>query len=190
MVLIVGLGNPGKEYAKHRHNIGFMVLDSFARQHHLPFDLKQSKARVAKGEVQGKGVILAKPQTYMNASGVSVQGLVHRYNLFPADALVVCDDLDLPLGKTRLRPRGSSGGHKGLQSIIETLNSQEFLRLRIGIGRPPPSIAENAAIDFVLTEFTAEEVEIIKGVISRACDALLFFLEESIQAAMNKFNRL
>ncbi len=209
MKLIVGLGNPGKEHTRHRHNIGFMILDRFAKQHGLSFEKKQSKAKMAEGKIEGRQIILAKPQTYMNLSGQSVQGLVFKYQLPLSEIMVVCDDLDLPLGKIRLRPAGGSAGHNGLKSIIGALGGQEFPRLRVGIGRPPPSPGANvpghaelvsasrslspsgisSTIDFVLTEFIAEERESINEAIDRAGEALLLILQEGLQAAMNKYNQ-
>ncbi|MBI4330629.1 MAG: aminoacyl-tRNA hydrolase [Chloroflexi bacterium] len=186
--LFVGLGNPGKEHLRHRHNIGFMVVDRFGKKHGLTFDRKQSKAKIAEGDVEGRRLVLAKPQTYMNLSGLSVQGLVNKYRLQPSEIMVVCDDMDLPAGKIRIRPGGGSGGHRGLQSIIDALGNRDFPRLRVGIGHPPTTMALNPAIDFVLTEFTREEREIIDEALDRASEALLCVLTEGLQAAMNEFN--
>lgn len=187
MKLIVGLGNPGKEYVRHRHNIGFMVVDRFAKLQGLSFDKKQSKAKVAEGTVEGSRLVLAKPQTYMNLSGLSVQGLMAKTRLPPSEIVVVCDDMDLPLGKIRIRPSGGSAGHNGLKSIIAALGTQEFPRLRVGIGRPDPA-SPDSTIDFVLTGFAGEEREAIDAAVERACEALLLALKDGLQAAMNKYN--
>ncbi len=188
MKLIVGLGNPGKEYVRHRHNIGFMVVDRLAQQHGLSFDRKQSKAKIAQGEIDDHRVILAKPQTYMNLSGLSVQGLVDKYRLPLAEIMVICDDLDLPAGKIRIRPSGGAGGHNGLKSIIAALGSQDFARLRIGIGRPAAEAGIEPVIDFVLTGFAGEEKEAIFAAIDHACESIILTLKEGLQAAMNRFN--
>jgi PTH1 family peptidyl-tRNA hydrolase len=138
--MIVGLGNPGSDYANHRHNIGFRVVESLARAHDLRFVRhKGSKAQVAEGRIGERPVRLAKPQTFMNLSGQAVGRLSRAYDIPPARILVVYDDLDLPLGRLRLRPEGGSGGHKGIRSIIDTMGTQAFPRLRVGIDRPPGS---------------------------------------------------
>jgi len=136
MKLIVGLGNPGKTYTNNRHNIGFMCLSHFAKTQGISFDKKQGKARIGSGEVAGNQLLLARPQTYMNHSGQSVSRLVNKYKIGLNDILIIHDDLDLPLGTIRFRQSGSSGGHKGVDSIIYELESQDFPRLKVGIGRP------------------------------------------------------
>jgi len=191
MRLIVGLGNPGRGYANNRHNLGFMCLNHFARTQGIRFDKKQGQARIGSGEVAGSKVILAKPQTYMNRSGQSVSRLVKKFNINPDDLIIIHDDLDLPLGTIRIRRSGGSGGHKGIDSIISYLESQDFPRLRIGIGRPATSLAEiseNDIIAFVLSDFTPEEKQVIIQVIPRASEAILCLLTEGLAAAMNKFN--
>jgi len=158
MKLIVGLGNPGESYARNRHNIGFRCLNHLARQQGIRFDSRWAKARLGVGQVAGVGAVLAKPQTFMNLSGLSVSRLVKKYNVALSDLLVVCDDLDLPLGRIRLRGGGSSGGHKGVSSIISSLGSQDFPRLRVGIGRPAAGEDRvetgSGVISFVLGDFT------------------------------------
>jgi len=191
MKLIVGLGNPGRGYANNRHNLGFMCLNHFARTQGIRFDKKQGQARIGSGEVAGSKVILAKPQTYMNRSGQSVSRLVKKFNINPDDLIIIHDDLDLPLGTIRIRRSGGSGGHKGIDSIISYLESQDFPRLRIGIGRPTTplvEISENDIIAFVLSDFTPEEKQVITQVIPRASEAILCLLTEGLAAAMNKFN--
>jgi PTH1 family peptidyl-tRNA hydrolase len=192
MKLIVGLGNPGRGYAHNRHNIGFMCLSHFARKQGIRFDSKRGKARTGIGEVAGEWVILARPQTFMNLSGQSVNRLVTRFNIALSDLIVIHDDLDLPLGKIRLRCGGGSGGHKGVSSIISSLGDQNFPRLRVGIGRP--ALAESHAetgegiISYVLSDFTPEEKQTVAQVIPRVSEAIRYLLTEGLSAAMNKYN--
>ena len=191
MKLIVGLGNPGKTYAHNRHNIGFLSLNYFARLHSVSFDHKQCQARAGTGQVRGEKVVLAKPGTFVNLSGKSVACLVRKHNIPLGSLLVIYDDLDLPLGKIRLRQSGSSGGHKGMNSIIAALGSQDFSRIRVGIGRPQEekqSINEEAIVNYVLSDFSPQEEAIIKPVIVSVSEAIECFLAQGITAAMNKFN--
>jgi len=191
MKLIVGLGNPGKTHAHNRHNVGFQCLNYFARLHSIRFDHKQCQARVGLDEVRGKQLLLAKPGTFVNLSGNSVAGLVHKHNIPLSDLLVIYDDLDLPLGKIRLRQSGSSGGHKGMNSIISALGSEDFPRIRVGIGRPQAeeqSISEDAIVNYVLSDFSPQEEAIIKPVIAKVAEAIDCFLTQGIEAAMSKFN--
>jgi len=183
--LIVGLGNPGREYQLNRHNIGFMLIDRLCRELLTTPGMVQSKAIIAKAQFAGKKVILAKPQTYMNLSGQSVSSLVRFYKI-PYDRLLVAhDDLDLPLGTIRLRPGGGSGGQKGVSSIIQQLGTQNFPRLRIGIGRPPGRMDAAA---YVLQDFNQEERELLPEVLDRAAKAALAFIEHGLETAMNQFN--
>jgi len=184
--LIAGLGNPGPKYTANRHNIGFRCLERLAAAHDLAFDRRQKRARVALGTIQGRRVVLAKPQTFMNESGRAVAPLVHFYKVPLERLLVVYDDLDLPLGTIRLRPEGGSGGHKGMRSIIEHLGSQEFPRLRIGIGRPPGHMDPAA---YVLQDFSTEEETLLDEVLERAVAAIETWLTEGIEAAMERYNR-
>jgi len=186
-VLIVGLGNPGSEYASHRHNVGFQVIDSLAESHGLSFARhKPAKARVAEGQIEEQRVLLAKPQTFMNLSGRTVLRLSREREIPPESILVVCDDLDLPLGRLRIRPGGGSGGHKGLRSIIELLDSQDFARLRVGIDRPAGSLDP---AEYVLQPFAEEERAIATVAIERAAQAVETWLADGIVAAMDRFNR-
>jgi PTH1 family peptidyl-tRNA hydrolase len=190
MKLIVGLGNPGRAYANNRHNIGFICLNHFARAHAVKFDRKQSRARTGTGRVAGNEVVLAKPQTYVNLSGESVSRLVKRFNISLDDLIIIHDDLDLPLGKIRLSRGSSSGGHKGIESIITELGSQDFIRLRVGIGRPEKAEAsEEEIIAYVLSDFTAEQKQAIAQAIPKVTEAILCLLTEGLTPAMNKFNR-
>ncbi len=184
-LLIIGLGNPGREYRANRHNVGFMLVDLLARELGLRFSRRQSKALVASGRWGRRKVILAKPQTYMNLVGQSVAALArfHRVDL-PA-LMVVCDELDLPLGTIRLRPGGGSAGHNGLRSIFERLGSQDFPRLRIGIGRPPGRMDP---ADYVLQDFTEAEAAILSEALDRAADSVRTFGGEGIEPAMSRYN--
>jgi peptidyl-tRNA hydrolase, PTH1 family len=183
--LIVGLGNPGAAYRRNRHNIGYQVVDTLAQRHGLALDRKQSEAMVASGMIHGEKVLLAKPQTFMNNSGRAVRALVDFYKISLDDLIVVADDLDLPAGRLRLRPQGGSGGQNGMKSIIQHLGSQEFARLRIGIGRPPGSMDPAT---YVLRDFSAEDEREMTMVRPEAADALETWLDEGIEAAMNRHN--
>jgi len=191
MKLVVGLGNPGRIYTNNRHNVGFICLNHFARTQGIRFDKKQGRARIGIGEVADSKVVIARPQTYMNSSGQSVSRLVRKFDINLADLLVIHDDLDLPLGKIRIRQGGGSGGHKGVDSIITCLGSQDFLRLRIGIGRPTTpfdQISEADIIAYVLSDFNADEKQTITQVTSKVSEAILCLLTEGLTAAMNKYN--
>jgi len=192
MKLIVGLGNPGRGYANNRHNVGFVCLNHFARTQGIRFDRKQGKARIGTGEVAGSKVLLARPQTYMNLSGQSVSRLMKKFNINLNDLLVIHDDLDLPLGKIRLRHGSSSGGHKGIDSIISCLGSQDFTRLRVGTGRPATEglvpTSEADIIAYVLSNFTSEEKQIIVQVIPKASEVIYCLLSQGLTVAMNKYN--
>ncbi len=185
--LVVGLGNPGAEYARDRHNIGFQVVQALARAHGLTFTRhKGSKAQVAEGRVGFCSVLLAKPQTFMNLSGQAVGRLSRAHEIPPDQILVVYDDLDLPLGRLRLRPEGGSGGHKGMHSILEVLGTPLFPRLRVGIDRPPGRMDP---AEYVLQPFSDEEKPILAEAVERAVAAIECWLAEGIVAAMDRFNR-
>ncbi len=188
--LIIGLGNPGRGYASNRHNIGFLCLNYFARQERIEFDKKQNRARVGLGRAAGHSLVLAKPQTYMNASGESVAGLMRRYSVTLDDLIVVHDDLDLPLGKIRLRRASSAAGHNGIKSIIAHLDSQDFVRIRVGIGRPEAlgEAGERPVIDYVLGDFSAAEKELLPEIFKRVSGAILTLLEKGLTEAMNSYN--
>jgi PTH1 family peptidyl-tRNA hydrolase len=182
--LIVGLGNPGRRYAGNRHNAGFQCLDRLAEAWGLSFSRRKHKALLTQGEIGGFKVILAKPQTFMNLSGDAVERLARFYQVPPKDILVIYDDLDLPVGKTRLRPEGGSGGHKGMKSIIEHLGTSGFCRLRVGIGRPP----HGDPVDYVLGDFTPDERIAMDEAYERVVSAVELWLAEGIVVAMNKYN--
>jgi PTH1 family peptidyl-tRNA hydrolase len=183
--LLVGLGNPGREYKENRHNIGFMLIDRLAVRLNARGMKLQSKAIVISSNYEGRKYILAKPQTYMNLSGQSVQGLLHFYKL-PMDHLLIAhDDLDLPFGSIRIRPGGGPGGQKGMASTIGHLGTQEFPRLRLGIGRPPGRMDP---ADYVLQDFSRDEVSLLSEILDRAAEAALEFVVNGLNAAMNRFN--
>ncbi len=192
MKLIVGLGNPGFLYARNRHNIGFMCVSHLAKKRKITFDRKQGHARTGIGNIAGRRVVLARPQTYMNASGESVSALMKKLNVSAADLIVIHDDLDLPPGKIRLRFGGSSGGHKGIDSIIAHIGTQDFYRVRVGIGRPEidakDADKESAVVDYVLRDFNREEKKIIDNVIPQVSEAIEFLVSEGLNAAMNRYN--
>lgn len=185
MKLVVGLGNPGEKYALTRHNVGFRVLDALAKRHGIDTDTVKRKSRIGKGLILESRVVIAKPQTYMNLSGVAVKELVRFFKVDAADVIVVHDDLDLQLDDIRIKVGGSDGGHKGLSSVMYHLEGSDFIRVRLGIGRP----AEREMIeDYVLARFSEGELKVLPHIISRACDAVEETLSAGVQAAMNKFN--
>lgn len=186
--LIVGLGNPGEEYAHTRHNAGFRCLEVLATRHGLSFREKRGYARIARGEIAGRSVVLARPYTFMNRSGRSVAALCRHLALPPERLLVVYDDLDLPPGTIRLRPRGGAAGHKGMLSVIAALGTEDFPRLRLGIGRPPDPDMD--PVDYVLQPLTPQEEEAWKPALERAADAIECFLQEGLEKAMERFNRM
>ena len=184
--LIAGLGNPGPKYAANRHNVGFRCVERLGIALGLPFDKDQKQARVALGDFDGRRVVLAKPQTFMNESGRAVAALTRFYKVPLECLLVVYDDLDLPLGSVRLRPEGGSGGHKGMRSIIEHLGTQDFPRLRIGIGRPPGQMDPAA---YVLQDFSADERPLLEETLERAVAAVETWLRQGVEVAMDRYNR-
>lgn len=185
--LITGLGNPGREYRETRHNIGFMLVDQLAQRLGVSFSRLESKALVTKGEYQGRRLVLVKPQTYMNLSGSAVGSLVRFYKVPLANLLVAYDDVDLPLGTIRLRAEGGSAGQKGMASIIERLGTQDFPRLRLGIGRPPGRMDAAA---YVLQTFKKDEADRLAATLERAVEAALVFVTDGLETAMNQYNGL
>jgi PTH1 family peptidyl-tRNA hydrolase len=184
--LIVGLGNPGRDYKNNRHNVGFMVVDEIAKKLGIEFTRMQSNAMVTKGDFSSDKIILAKPYSFMNASGQPVRSLIRFYKIPLENLLVIFDDVDLPLGTIRLRSEGSSSGQKGMNSIIQQLGTQEFNRLRVGIGRPPGKMRTP---DYVLHDFKQGEIEELPTILVRASDAALSFVAEGIISAMNNYNQ-
>lgn len=183
--LIVGFGNPGRQYRGNRHNVGFMLLDNLAKRLGVAFSRMESRALVTKTDFENNRLILAKPQTYMNLSGQAVSALVKFYKIPLDNLLTAYDDVDLPLGIIRLRPMGGSAGQKGMQSTIERLGTESFPRIRLGVDRPPGRMQ---AADYVLQDFSNEETELVSHTLDRATDAVLMFITEGLDAAMNKFN--
>lgn len=183
--LIVGFGNPGRQYKCNRHNVGFMLVDNLAKRLGTTFSRMESRALVTKTTYLDKRLILAKPQTYMNLSGQAVASLVKFYKIPLENLLIAYDDVDLPLGTIRLRPMGGSAGQKGMRSTVERLGTEEFPRIRLGIDRPPGAMQ---AANYVLQDFSKDEIEIVNHVIDRATDATLVFVTEGLDVAMNKYN--
>jgi len=183
--LIIGLGNPGREYTQTRHNAGFMLAERVAERLGVAFRRYQFKALVTDGRYHGHKIIIAKPQTFMNLSGQAVAPLARFYQVPPEHLLVAYDDLDLPLGTVRLRPKGGHGGHKGMKSIIERLGTQEFPRLRLGIGRPPGRMD---AADYVLQRFTPAELATMQEAFDLGVAGILCWLENGLENAMNLVN--
>ena len=184
--LIVGLGNPGRDYAGNRHNVGWQVADHFVSSRSWRFTKRHNDALIALGRIGEVRVVVAKPQTFMNLSGRAVQPLARFYKVPPERMLVIYDDLDLPFGTIRLREKGGAGGHNGTQSIIERMGGGDFPRLRMGIGRPPGRMD---AADYVLRDFDAGERVELPDVLDRAAKAIETFVAEGIGAAMNIHNR-
>lgn len=185
MKLVVGLGNPGPQYRETRHNVGFLVIDELARRLRVEQWREQFQALAAKTVVDGEPVLLAKPMTFMNLSGQSVAGLAGFYKIELGDVFVVTDDAALPLAKLRARREGSDGGHNGLRSVIESLGTTEFLRLRVGVGRGE---GERELADHVLGRFLADEHDQVSAAVLRAADATEMFLRDGIERVMNAFN--
>ena len=188
-IVIMGLGNPGTHYARTRHNVGFRCVDHFAFRHGARFVRTACQARLADLNLPGPRVVLAKPRTFMNLSGKSAQALVHSYGIPTDDLVVVYDDVDLPLGRLRVRTTGGPGGHNGIRSIISALDTNRFPRVRVGIGRPSePESNEDSLIDYVLSGFSSEEERVVDESIARVSDILDCIVVDGVDAAMNRFN--
>jgi PTH1 family peptidyl-tRNA hydrolase len=189
--LIVGLGNPGEKYAHNRHNIGFICLNEFARNHKIGLAKSRFRTKVAEGKIDSHDVVLAEPLTFVNLSGEAVGKLVRKYGVKPERLIVVCDDLDLPLGRLRIRFGGSSG-HNGIKSIVAHIGSEEFIRVRVGIGRPGEQESgkteRSDVIDHVLGDFSEEEQNIVTKIVPRVSEALVSLINEGLTLAMSKFN--
>lgn len=184
MKLIVGLGNPGKEYEKTRHNVGFMVMDCLADNFHVSINTKKFKGEYVKLKYQGEDIILLKPMTYMNNSGEAVSQVMNFFKIDVDDLLVIYDDMDMPTGKLRLRQSGSAGGHNGVKSIIAHVGTQNFKRIRVGIDKHP----QIPVVDYVLGRFTKEQQPLIEDGIQKATQAVQMMLDKDFVAAMNAFN--
>ena len=191
MKLIVGLGNPGNQYAHSRHNIGFMCVSQFSKKRSWDFEKKEGLARTAHGRLNGEEIVLARPQTFMNLSGEAVKKLTIKYRVKPEDLIVIHDEMDLRLDIIRIRKGGGSAGHNGVESIIRELGTADFIRLRVGVGRPEgaPGEEHHQVVGFVLGDFSSDEAEVIKKVIGEADMAVVSLIEEGLDTAMNKFNK-
>lgn len=187
MYLIAGLGNPTKQYEHTRHNIGFEVIDALAEKYNISINEKKHKALIGKGMIEGKKVILAKPQTYMNLSGDSIVELVNYYKLDPeVEFIVIYDDISFAPGNLRIRESGSAGGHNGVKSIIKNLDTQKFMRIKVGVGEKPK---DWDLADFVLGRFSKEEQENLKGATDRAIEAIGYMINGEVAKAMNQYNK-
>lgn len=187
MYIIVGLGNPGKQYEHTRHNVGFDTIDVLAERYRISVDAKKYRALYGKGMIEGNKVILAKPQTYMNLSGESVRELIDFYKIDEAEELIVIyDDISLEPGQLRLRAKGSAGGHNGIKNIIAHLGGQEFKRIKVGVGEKPKGYD---LADYVLSRFSKEERQKVDASLERAADAAVKIITDDMASAMNEYNR-
>jgi len=184
--IIFGLGNPGVRYRKTRHNIGFQIVDRLAEKYHIRLSSKRFKSLYGKGWIDVKEVILAKPMTYMNQSGEAVREALDFFHLSVEDLIIVHDDLDLPFGRLRFKRKGGDGGHQGVRSITESLNQNNFLRLKVGIGRPPEGMDPS---EYVLSPFDEIEQSKLEEVISRGVESIEVLLREGLERAMNQFQK-
>ncbi|MDX2066350.1 MAG: aminoacyl-tRNA hydrolase [Fimbriimonadaceae bacterium] len=182
--MIVGLGNPGPEYRGTRHNVGFDVVDLLAERHRIKLNENKHRARYGVGTLEGEAVALVKPMTYMNRSGEAVSAIAKAYGVVPAQILVITDDLDLPVGKLRMKPKGSAGGHNGHRSIIASLGTTEYPRIKIGIG----SVDKQATVDHVLSPFHPDERDVIRRLLERSADGVAVLLREGLERAISAVN--
>jgi PTH1 family peptidyl-tRNA hydrolase len=189
MILIAGLGNPGTQYAETRHNIGWMVLDELSRRHQIPIIKSQLEALTGSGSIGEQKVLLVKPLTFMNLSGRAVAALAKYYQIEIEDILIICDDLNLDLGRLRLRGSGSDGGNNGLKSVAASLKTKDYARLRCGVGQPSgEERQQRGTVDFVLSKFSADEAGALQEEIARAADCAEAFCQHGTATAMNRFN--
>jgi PTH1 family peptidyl-tRNA hydrolase len=186
MYLIVGLGNPGTKYSKTRHNVGFMVIEKLSGRWDINVDKNKFEGLLGSGQIKGEPVMLLEPQTYMNRSGLSVRAAMDFYKLEPKDLLVILDDMALPVGQIRVRNQGSAGGHNGLADIIRHAGTEQVVRIRVGIGAPPPRID---SADYVLGEFRSDEKPVMGEMIDQAANAVETILSQGITRAMDQFNK-
>jgi len=185
--LIAGLGNPGRAYAATRHNIGFMVVDRLAADYGIGVERSKFNARFGRGTIEGRAVILAKPQAYMNRSGLPLSQLTRFFKIPCTDLIVIHDDMDIAFGRIKIKQKGGSGGHKGIRSLREAFGDDRFVRVRVGVGRPT---AHQDAADYVLANFSPAERRMLDEVIAQAREAVVTILREGAQVAMNRFNGL
>ena len=187
MYIIAGLGDPGSKYEKTRHNVGFQVIDRLASKYHIDMNMKKHKAVCGTGVIEGRKVMLLKPQTFMNLSGESLVELVNYYKLDPeSELIVIYDDISFSPGNLRIRESGSAGGHNGVKSIIKCLNTQRFMRIKVGVGEKPK---DWDLADFVLGRFTKEEREHLEGAMERAAEAVCYMVNGEVAKAMNEYNK-
>lgn len=185
MKLIVGLGNPTSKYEKTRHNVGFEVIDQISEEYNISVDTVKHKGVYGKGKIEGQTVVLLKPMTYMNLSGESVVAVANYYKILPEDIIVIYDDINLDVGRLRIREKGSAGGHNGIKNIIAHLGTDAFPRIRVGVGMKPPKMD---LADYVLSRFTKEEQMMVKSGYDNACKALELMVIDDISKAMNDYN--
>ena len=183
MWVIAGLGNPGRKYSRTRHNIGFMAVEEIAQRNGIEFT-DRKEYRIGRGSIEGHNVILIEPLLYMNRSGPVVNAILKKFTVQFDNLIVIHDDLDMETGKLRIRKTGSSGGHKGVESIIQNIGAKDFIRVKIGIGREPGTLVE----DYVLSKFTRQEISAIKETIEKTTDAVHAIIDEGVDKAMNTFN--
>lgn len=184
-LIIVGLGNPGEEYAGSRHNVGFWCVDRIAEEHSISLSRRNRSALLGEGVIEGHPVALAKPRTFVNRSGEAITYLLARFRVSPGELLVIYDDIALPLGKIRLRPEGSAGGHNGIKSITQAIGTQDFPRLRVGVGAPPPGSDQ---IGYVLGSIPDDDMEVANAAVDRVAQAVASVLADGIDTTMNRFN--
>lgn len=189
MKLVCGLGNPGREYSGHRHNVGFMVADRLSSALGIPLGQEKFQARFGQGKLNGERVLLLEPQTFMNASGEALAAAARFYKLEPVDILVIHDELDLPFGRLQLKSGGGTGGHKGLVSIVERWGEDDFVRLRFGIGKPEGPNAKDRVIGHVLQDFSSEERTQLASLLDRGVEIARSWLTLGLAEAMNRHNR-
>lgn len=185
--IIAGLGNPGNRYKNTRHNIGFCVIDRLASCYSMKLKEEGDRYRYGRGKISGEDIILLQPLTYMNKSGEIVGELMRYYKMMPKDVILIYDDIDLDTGQLRVKARGGSGGHRGCSSVISYIGTEDFLRIRIGIGRPLSS--SNDIVDYVLSEFTHDEMPIMEKAVEDAAEAVTMIIGNDTAGAMNKFNQ-
>jgi len=186
MFLVAGLGNPGEEYALTPHNLGFPTVDRLAERHGIRVNRRDSKALVGVGEIDGRAVMLAKPQTFMNLSGTSLQPLMEKHEIELGKLVVVYDELDLPWLDVRIKPKGSAAGHKGMKSVIQSLGTSDIVRMRLGID---PGVPRARGIDFVLAPFKRSQMKELEELVDYAADAVRSIIAEGVEKAMTRFNR-